>query len=428
MNADLGLDSTLGDISCSQLEPTAVDLSSVECICSIPPVRHKSCTISCVDCGSPVQLACLLQLFKQNGEEAFKNKHQWLKSFIDFYCLRYSCLTCRKKQPSANLPGDFPAGFSSLQHGNSSALEIKESINLLNNQISDIQSKISDITVSIKQFNTKPSITISSDKTTPMDDDKGGNEVLKNLSSAVPPSYANVVSKDIEKVVHSAVAHSLKLISFDDKASTSVFVYGMSESKEDMKNVSKLLDDDKFHSIVQISRIGKFSNNSKKTSKPLCRPLKVEFQYREDRDWVLRNSKSLINSSNNSQLRISRCLTASEQENVKKLREKCDSLNKETTKCMDGKNKFVVINNKIMQRDENGKLIEYMPSNVSNVSFSRSGASPGKSSQVSTFNENNQSKTTTINDPSQHTTENQPMTRRQSTVKSQPVSLSQQKN
>ena len=75
------------------------------CICE-PTVRQRSCAIICSTCGKSVQVACLLQFFKSPRGEAVKNTHDWLKRFIEFTQLRFTCSTCRSQpHPGGSVPG-----------------------------------------------------------------------------------------------------------------------------------------------------------------------------------------------------------------------------------------------------------------------------------------------------------------------------------
>ena len=95
-------------------------------------------------------------------------------------------------------------------------------------------------------------------------------------------------------------------------------------------------------------------------SQSVCRPLKVEHASNKDRDWVLQNAKMLIAAYKNGQVRIAKFLSTSELEYIKKLRADCALLNMSSA-CFssDGRSKYVVIDDRIMESLDSGKLAPY---------------------------------------------------------------------
>ena len=94
-------------------------------------------------------------------------------------------------------------------------------------------------------------------------------------------------------------------------------------------------------------------------SQSVCRPLKVELASNKDRDLVLKN-KMLIAAYKNGQVRIAKFLSTSELEYIKKLRADCALLNMSSA-CFssDGRSKYVVIDDRIMESLDSGKLAPY---------------------------------------------------------------------
>ena len=134
-------------------------------------------------------------------------------------------------------------------------------------------------------------------------------------------SYAEVALADIIKAVQSVVADSFKSKSHDDYADTSVIIFGLPESKNDISKVCKLLEEN-IQSVVHVQRIGKLTKAMKPASKSdhptSSRPVKVQLKSQEDKSWVLRNVKLLICAYGDSIMRIIKYLSSNELSNLKK--------------------------------------------------------------------------------------------------------------
>ena len=135
----------------------------------------------------------------------------------------------------------------------------------------------------------------------------------------------------------------------------SIIIFGPQESKTDINQVRRLLEDD-IDSVVHVRRIGK---SSKSGTKQTPRPIKVELIYVEDKNYVLHNSRMLINAFGDNNIRIARCLSTDDLDKLKNLRSECSCLSNLSAKVANGKNKFVVINQRIMERLHNGTLISF---------------------------------------------------------------------
>ena len=119
--------------------------------------------------------------------------------------------------------------------------------------------------------------------------------------------------------------------------------------------MSKLLEDDDYNAIVKVFRIGRLGGCTGKS-----RPIRVEFRETEDRDWVLRNAYRLVKNKPKLKLSIRKCLNNTKMlKHLRDVRNDCARLNNSTSKCVDGRDKYVVINGRIMERTQAGKLIRH---------------------------------------------------------------------
>ena len=82
----------------------------------------------------------------------------------------------------------------------------------------------------------------------------------------------------------------------------------------------------------------------------------MELRSAEDKNWVLSNATLLIRAYGDANIHISKYFTAKEMEKVKALRDECAQLNKSSASLRAGKPKYLVIDDKIMERLNNGKL------------------------------------------------------------------------
>ena len=107
-----------------------------------------------------------------------------------------------------------------------------------------------------------------------------------------------------------------------------IIIFGQQESKNDINQVRRLLEDD-IDSVIHVRRIGKSSNSG---TKQAPRPIKVELKCVEDKNWVLHNSIMLINAFGDNNVRIARCLLTADLDKLKKLRSECSHLNTSSAK------------------------------------------------------------------------------------------------
>jgi hypothetical protein len=290
-----------------------------------------------------VHLGCLHKAFKDAGNEAMKIKLDLLADFIQFSTLVYQCKACNDKfstAPSKPIPIDTMLVNVSDAKVTDEISNIKQSIVTLDGKISSILSSISLNNGCLQSFTT-PNVSAS--------------------TNAPKKSYAEVTSMDIVKVVQNAVTDSLRSKNEDNLAMSSIIIFGLPESSNDLTKVRRLLEDD-IQSVVRIQRLGKFSKPLRQqtgANVSIIRPLRVQLKQVEDRNWVLRNAGWLIRAFGNSNVHIAKCLTAKEIENIKKLRIECSRLNSFVPKLDNGKCRLVVVNSKIMERSEGGQLVPY---------------------------------------------------------------------
>ena len=166
------------------------------------------------------------------------------------------------------------------------------------------------------------------------------------------------MSPDLVLVVKSVVADNVKKQRITDEDSSSVVIQRVPESKDDLIKVRDLL---KLvycaDSLLNVFCMVKY--NTFLAGRKLYRSLKVILQSRGDRDYVLKSAKFIVTSTekNLPGIYITKLLTADEMRTIKKLRLQCHDMNAaESAKSPDGRDRFVVIDNKIMKRQGDGTL------------------------------------------------------------------------
>jgi hypothetical protein len=182
-------------------------------------------------------------------------------------------------------------------------------------------------------------------------------------------SYASVLNVnnssergELEKVVKSAVMEGVKAQKLDEKINSTIVIFGVPDTKNDVKRVYELLQcDDNDDYVIKISRIGKVGSEETTNATKRTRPIRVELKCRKDRDWVLENSKFLVRAFGDLKVRIAKYLDSNELLKLKATRNECTRLNSECNKLKDGRSKFFVIDGHICERLENGKIIRFVP-------------------------------------------------------------------
>ena len=327
------------------------------CKGSVKAGQHALC---CSHCDTMIHLTCSLKLFKEATNEPLKNKIDWLQEFITFSSLIYQCKACTEKLKT--VPTSVIDANTKV---NDDIFNIKQSIATLDGKISSILSSISLC--------------------------NGGSQSSTTSTSTSVPTFAEVTSADIANVVQRDVSHSLRSKTDDDLANSSIIIFGLPESNNDLTKVRRLLEDD-IQSVVRVQRIGKFSKPTQQVtdadkarkSSSTIRPLRVQLKQVEDRYWVMQNAGSLIRAFGNSGVHIAKCLTTKELDILKSQRSECSRLNSFVPKLNNGNNRLVVVNCKIMERSEGGHLIAYDSSKWSSkLPASASAAVKSRSDSVS---------------------------------------------
>ena len=190
------------------------------------------------------------------NNEPLKNKLDWLAEFIKFSFLAYQCKSCLEKH------GAVPKNLDSLTAENDNVLlSINESVRKLNNQINDNQSKISDITLGLKQSKIDNSILSRKDNDNCIHIESEKNSLLSsviNNAADTQKSCAEIVKGDLANMVKSAVSASINEQKLDEVISRSIVIFGLKESNQDKHTVQSLLQcDDHEDYIARWFRMGK---------------------------------------------------------------------------------------------------------------------------------------------------------------------------
>ena len=157
------------------------------------------------------------------------------------------------------------------------------------------------------------------------------------VKSDIVKSYATTVGCDLLSIVKSVVNESVKARRNKERDKSSVVMYGLQESNNDLAKVRGLHQVyDCADSVVRISRLGKpVAGSDGANSKQKCRPLKVELWSQGDREFVLQQVKTICDSISG-KLYVAKYLNAAYLAVVKEVRSKCADLNRNATPCSDG--------------------------------------------------------------------------------------------
>ncbi len=153
------------------------------------------------------------------------------------------------------------------------------------------------------------------------------------------------------------------------------------EGKNDFNNAYKILQCDEYNDcIVQVTHLGKKVLADGIEHKSGNRPLRVELKSKHDRDWVLQNAKYLAKDAKSSfkDIKIVKCLGQSERESLKDVRMECVKLNNSVQKTVSGKEekeKYFVLNCRIMERLSNGKMVPFKRKSIGGSAIDNSSSS-----------------------------------------------------
>ncbi len=286
-------------------------------------------SLRCLHCGDCIHLACQYKLFKDAGNDALKNKLDWLSEYIRFAALAYRCKACKEKFETA------PTDATPLPRA-----QISEEMDAVKQSIASLDIKIEALHKVVVQLG-------------PTNCDIAAPN-SKHMHRQVSPTYAAAVSADLVKT---AVSEAIREQQKASTARASVVVYGFPEEGKD--NV-QLLDMFDFINcrcdIVRHTRIGRDPRQSKTSS---IRPVRVELRSISDTNLVLSRAKHLRRDTYYSGVFINKWLSDEELKCVKQLRHQCDVLNAGHPHNNTGCKQFIVISNKIMERNASGRLQPY---------------------------------------------------------------------
>lgn len=363
-------------------QPSVTGVVCSTACCCAPAVSHRSAvTLNCSECFNPTLVACLLNQFKLSGSYAQKYacSYEWIHAFIQHSGLRYTCQNCVKAAKSrgttnnSSIEGNFQDEFNSVKH---SLSEFDTKLVRISSNLSEFQNSINIKLRSLSDEVNKylPNLSVNSNADLIM------NTSADSLNQPVQ-SYVNAVSSNVKAAVKSAVVESLREQHHDRLVNESVVIYGMPEGKDDFSRVAKLLEDVNSEFIECVARIGKHSTS--KLCKP--RPIRVGLYDIQDKEWVLSNAHRLVKKLPTLKLRISKYLSASELSHLVKTRDECSRLNKASSGKLGDSDRYVVINDRIMQKTPDGKLQRYIATQSNSISGSAITNNPTKQSLSSSI-------------------------------------------
>ncbi len=337
-------------------QPNVAGFSCSTTCCCLPAVLHRSSiAVNCSECLKPTLVACLMNQFKLAGgcTQKYTCSYEWIHAFILHCGMRYTCQGCTdvvsRGITSCTTSGNPTAEVSTIKHA---LIDFDTKLAKISSNLSDFQNEINLKLRSISdEINTQTSNTPVG-LSNPVTNIKNVN--CNNSQSGL--SYADTVSSNIKAAVKSAVVETFREQHHDKKLNESVVIYGIPEGKDDVKRVAALLEDDYLEFIVHVHRIGKQSTVG--SSKP--RPIRVEFGDKHDREWVMSNARYLAKNLPGLKVRISKYLCAAELSILTKLRDECAHLNRNTSDKSGKHNRYVVINDYIMEKMSDGKLRRYV--------------------------------------------------------------------
>jgi hypothetical protein len=295
---------------------------TADAICSLCSsiIKAGQHTLRCADCGISIHLNCMYKAFKDAGNDAPKNKPDWLHEFILHSALAHRCKDCSEKFATA--PREQCKADVSKETAAIAVLEAK------------IQSLHNAIT---KLISSEDAITATGDK-------------------SVPPRYpltyaqAAVSTAAVKSAVSEAIQEQQKAAS--DKSS--VVVFGFPDEGDDYKHLREMLDFLDCRCIItHHSRVG-FANNR-------VRPIRLELKSANDAKLVLARAKHLRADEYYAGVFINKWLSETEMKLVREKRRECDNLSKDYPSSHHGRKPFVVVSGTIMQRLSNGRLQAYHP-------------------------------------------------------------------
>ena len=220
--------------------------------------------LTCIGCNGQAHIACVIRHYnKEKPKSTCKCAAEWMFNFFKLSHFRYIYHACHEKAGGKSF-----SPSSSILHNSAKSLKqdiaCNEMINKTLEQLSaDVkQMHIQIIKITAKMNNSVPTAHIVTF------DDLLSQQGTASVSTSQPQdahvnpdghkTYAAACSAEIKQMVKSAFVESIKEQLSSERDSTSIVIYGMSESINDEKNVHDLFKDTTCKgSIVRVYRIGK---------------------------------------------------------------------------------------------------------------------------------------------------------------------------
>ena len=252
-------------------------------------------------------------------------------------------------------------------------------------EVIDLKSKVTDIGKQMSSLQSTLAVFAPVDSvrtgSLPNGDTKGISSTKKSYACAVG------LNEGLAKVVKSVVADSFKNQRIQDRDKASLVIHGVAETRNDLGTVRDFLKPiDCAESVLRVYRLGKEPAQNR------VRPVKVELKSKSDRDHVLRQIKTVLKNVKGAKVFITKYLNTEELAKLKDNRNKCEKLNKAAPKCQDGRDRFIVINNRIMRRLDNGGLANVSADTAAAEGSSSSQSVGSSSDQSMTHREGTKSK------------------------------------
>ena len=190
-------------------------------------LKSSQATLRCIHCGESIHSACQLKQFKDAGNEALKNKIEWLSDFIKFAALARQCKTCQENQCNC--------AASSVVTAAASDPQVLQEIANMKQSIAALDSKISSVLTSISSINGNLFCVQKKDVSS-------ANHITDGIEkSDNVKSYATTVGCGIPSIAKSVVNANVKAQRNNERDKFSVVIYSLQESNNDLAKVRGLL-------------------------------------------------------------------------------------------------------------------------------------------------------------------------------------------
>ena len=335
MTDDQNVHSKGSEPASSQSAPCCTCQMCKKAICA----KSLAITIACIDCGGSCHVGCLVNNFVDTHGGALKTSLIWLTEFLRTGNFRFTCDSCSKLSKDASL-------------ATQSALVLNNRINAefatLKQCIAAIDSKISSFLPCVNQRNSTHSAEES-------DVSKPSAAINQGKPKVSSKTYAAAVGSDLPAIVKSVVAESFKAQRHSERDNASLVIYKLKETNNNLNRIKELFSIcDCADYVIRVFRLSKSAKSDISKTMPTPRPLKVELWSQHDRDYILQQARFICRSNS---VRISKYLSSTDMAALKEARSECAKLNSTAIKCTNGRDRFVIINERIMKRLDDGKLV-----------------------------------------------------------------------